>query len=80
MPVVEIKIPFDLTTEELVIDPAAKDADLQKELEWLTLNDSPWMGRPAELDSIFRSTCALYQADAGTFAECLRTAIIWERG
>lgn len=77
---VEIQIPFGLTIDELVIDPAAKDSDLQHELEWLTQNDSPWMDRPAELYSIFRSTCALYGADAGTFAECLHTAIIWERG
>jgi hypothetical protein len=77
---VEIKIPFDLGVEDLVIDPAAHDAMLQDELEWLTKDDSPWMDRPAELDSIFRSTCALYGAGAGTFAECLRTAIIWERG
>ena len=77
---VSIKIPFNLTTEQLVIESSAKDAELQTELEWLTQNDSPWMDRPAELDSIFRSTVALYQAGAGTFAECLRTAIVWERG
>jgi hypothetical protein len=80
MPSVSVTIPFNLTEAELVIDPAAKDSDLQTELEWLTEDDSPWMDRPAELDSIFRSTVALYQAGAGTFAECLHTAIIWERG
>jgi hypothetical protein len=70
-----VEIPFDLTIGDLVVDPAAKASITSTELDWLYRNASD-----EELPRILKATALLFEANAGTIAECLHTAIIWERG
>jgi hypothetical protein len=72
---VTVTIPYDLTTLDLKIDSAAKGAQSNEELQQVMM----WM-EEEELPRILTSTVLLHQAGAGTIGECLRTAIIWERG
>jgi len=70
----EIRIPYE-GDQPLVLDPAAKKADLGTEVLWLFE-----AATEGELPRILTSAVCLFHAEAGTIAECLRTAVIWERG
>jgi hypothetical protein len=76
----EVLIPYNLREDELVLDPAVlnhKDTDsIQAVLEWLFATGM----RDEELERIMRGTICLFAAKAGTFRQCLDTAVIWERG
>lgn len=71
----QISIPFNLTEEEVVLDPAAKGARLGIELEWLFENATE-----GELPLILTSAACLWEKKQGTIAECLSSAIVWMRG
>jgi hypothetical protein len=79
MKAVEVELPYTNQREEpgfvLEIDPAAKDANLHGELYWMMDNASA-----DEWERILRGWAILHYMDCGTLGECLRTAIIWERG
>jgi hypothetical protein len=70
-----VHIPFNLTIGELVLDDAARDSGLGTELQWLFEQATV-----EELPRILLSAVLLFEAGAGTIAECLHTGIIWERG
>jgi len=74
---IAIMIPFDLRPDELVPDPNARE-DLGDCLAWLSLNVTD----DEECERIFRSAVVLFHAQRGraTFAECIGSAMIWERG
>lgn len=67
--------------------PVPYEGDQPLEVE-LTPDDSYhsdllWMHNNMSEDEaprIFTAATVLYHADAGSFAECLHTAIVWERG
>jgi len=81
---VAIPIPYNLFVRDLVIEPTTgDDADLRTTLEHLLslMDDSPWLGdHEDEIARIFRAATLLFYGDAGTFAQCIGTAITWERG
>lgn len=72
----EVPIPYGLIPKNLVLDPASRGATLEHALLPIKLFDY------AEdvLDLIFRGAVLLYVAEAGTFAECLDTSMIWWTG
>ena len=69
-----VAVPFE-GDQPLVIDPAAEGARYHNEMHWLGTHLAE-----DEAPRVFAAAVGLYQSDAGTFAECLRTAVIWERG
>lgn len=71
---IPLPIPYE-GTQALVIDEAALDADYDTEIEWVSANL-----QEEEAGRVLTAAAALYAAEAGTIAECLRTATIWERG
>lgn len=72
----EITPPFGLTRDELVLDPAAESSDLAHLLRWLSDD-----GSEAEVERILHGTVCLKAAlPEASLADCLGTAIIWERG
>lgn len=71
---VQIEIPYE-GDQPLILDDAARNAKLGLELHWLW-EHAEEHGVPR----IITSTAILFAAEVGTIAECLRTAIIWERG
>lgn len=75
MTTVELHIPFDLGLEDVKLDPAAKNSILSNELEWLTNNATE-----EELPRILLSASILHEISGEHVADCLHTAIIWERG
>lgn len=71
----KLPIPFGLSADELQITDGVDD-NLQQELTWLAnevLSDD-------QAERIMRAAVLLKNVNAGTFAECLEQAIIWERG
>jgi hypothetical protein len=60
-----------------VIDPAAKGTTADEAMGYIA-DHIVW--ESDELIRIMQSAVILYAARAGTFGECLDTAIIWERG
>ena len=78
----EVEIPFDLEASDLSLDPAAKGWSDPIYGHILWLKDTAWSNErfEEELERITRAATVLYAADAGTFQECWKTAVIWERG
>lgn len=70
-----LPIPYDLSPDDLRITDKVAD-DLQRELEWLAAEDLP----ADQAERIMRAAVLLKNVKAGTFAQCLEQAIIWERG
>lgn len=79
MRAVEVELPYANQREDpdfvLELDPAAKGALLLEGLEWMRYNASA-----DEWERILRGWALLHYLDCGSLGECLRTAIIWERG
>ena len=75
---VPIPVPYE-GDQPIELDPAAVGSTMDDEMYRL---NAMWDrdGDGDEWERIFRSTTILFQANAGTFAECLHTAVIWERG
>lgn len=71
-----VPIPFE-GDQPLVLDPAAIGATADDEMCHIV--DHVAFEDP-ELVRILTSAVILFHAEAGTFGECLRTAMIWERG
>lgn len=69
---VEVEIPYEETALEVELTP---DGSYRRDLLWLHNNMSE-----EEAPRIFTSATVLFHAGAGSFAECLHTAIVWERG
>jgi hypothetical protein len=82
---IDIPIPFDLDREQLHLDPAAIGA-VDQPWEWLVYELTHGKRNEEEMERIMRSFVILYHhlhranQTAATMAECLDTAIIWERG
>lgn len=85
---VSVQVPFE-GDQDLVLDPYVKGdtyEDAVEHLLWFLDTMSP-STRPDDnynpeeaLERVFRAAVVLKAAGAGTFPECLRTAIVWERG
>jgi hypothetical protein len=75
MTTVELNIPFGLTRDEIKLDPASRNSIISNELEWLTNNATE-----EELPRILLSAVILHEVGGFHIADCLHTAIIWERG
>jgi len=73
-----LAIPFNLTHEELTIDPRdVRDVrSLKEELQWMADN----IDGGAECQRIMTCTVLLHDATRHPMNECLRQAAIWERG
>lgn len=72
-----ISVPFE-GDQPLVLDPAATGTDGSFDpMEWV--NDNV-VWHSEEFVRIMTSAVILFHAEAGTFDQCLHTAIIWERG
>jgi hypothetical protein len=71
-----LELPYGLSVPDLVLDSEHdRGADMDVELEWLRENAGE-----EELPRILTSAVLLFHAKAGTIGECLRTAVVWERG
>jgi hypothetical protein len=86
---IAVALPFQLVENELVLDPAAIDnRSLAGCLDWLlheahsaAVRDGNTIRFEAEAERILRSAVCLKTAlPEASLAECLNTAIIWERG
>jgi hypothetical protein len=73
----EVPLPYGFKSqEELISHTEPTDSDgLDRELHWL----SDW-GEEEELPRILTATVLLWHAGHRPLAECLHTAIVWERG
>lgn len=73
------ELPYGLTKGELVLDPASAGVELERGMDTLVeLARKPASRREFEL--IVRSWMLLIDADAGSYGECLDTAIVWLYG
>jgi hypothetical protein len=72
---VSIQIPFSLTREELRLETGTENSILGNELHWLAQNATP-----EELPRILTSAVLLHADGGFPIADCLHTAIVWERG
>jgi hypothetical protein len=72
---VVVRIPFDLDVSELQLEKGTAHSSLSHELNWLTQNATE-----EELPRILTSALVLHQVRKFPIADCLHTAIIWERG
>lgn len=72
---IELAFPYNAFAKDMKLDPGAKGASLDEGLLWLAEE-----GQPEEVPRIFAAAVLLFEMEAGTFGECLQTAIIWERG
>lgn len=78
MATTEITIPFNLEPHELVLDPATVERGFSS-----IIRSARFMSDEAgieEIERVLTAAVCLFHAGAGTIAECLDTAIIWERG
>lgn len=76
---VEIPLPYNLTWDEVQIEPTAYGSSMDSEMSWLD-NMVSWDDE-AEIERIFRSVVILHHKFPNrTLSECLSTAITWERG
>jgi hypothetical protein len=69
----EIEIPYHLTPADLVLDPSSRGrttAAGMVEFQRRNMSDE-------DIEIVFRGAVLLYQAQAGTFGECLDTSLIW---
>jgi len=76
---VAVELPFQMTVDDLKLDPASLDHDrtdlLESRIQWLALYASGH-----EVERILRSAVVLHTVTREHFGRCLDTAIIWERG
>jgi hypothetical protein len=86
MKTIEVEVPFE-GDQPLELDPYTRGdtyEDAVTHLRWLldTMDEDGTSKYSAEdaLDRVLKATVALRAAGAGTLPECLRTAIVWERG
>jgi hypothetical protein len=78
----KILIPYSLSQEDLILDPAAEKSTMPEDF-WSTmrfLDHTDNSNSLEEMELIFRSTVLLFAAKAGTFSQCFETAVIWARG
>lgn len=82
----KVEVPFE-GDQPLVIDPYSRGdtyEDAVTHLRWFldTMDEDGTSRYSAEdaLERVLRATVVLKAAGAGTLPECLRTAIVWERG
>lgn len=68
-------LPYDMTLADLRLEEGSENSDLQEELEWLSTNATP-----EELPRILQTALILHNVASYPIADCLNTAIIWERG
>lgn len=73
--VVHVVLPYDVTTDDLFVEPRSMGHKDSSDLEWLYTHATE-----EELPRILTGAVALWQAGAGSIGECLDTAIVWERG
>jgi len=73
-----ITLPWDLTRDDLVVDPrdVANARLLKDELQWLVDN----VRDDEECDRILRLALMTHSRAQRPLNECLRQAVIWERG
>jgi hypothetical protein len=74
-----IPVPYE-GDQPLVLDPGAQETTIEWELETLNRLRDDSRDYDGEVERILRATVILFNAKAGSIAECLGTAIIWERG
>lgn len=76
-PTMSITIPFNMTEEELRLEPyhQTNRVSLKDELQWLVDNADE-----EELPHILTSAVCLHHHTDDPIAKCLATAIIWTRG
>jgi hypothetical protein len=77
--VATIAVPYE-GDQPLVLDPGAQETTIEWELETLNRLRDDSHDYDGEVERILRATVILFNAKAGSIAECLGTAIIWERG
>jgi len=75
---VNIKPPYNLTDTEVVVDKSSAHSEMTAVQLMRWFMDSSVM--EADLERVFRSTVLLRAVTNAPFAECLDTALIWERG
>jgi len=84
-----VPIPFGLGEAELVVDPSSRAYPLgsgrllSESLRTLAdMSDNPGYSgaAPREAERVLTAAVVLFHAGAGSLAECLDTAIVWERG
>lgn len=82
-----IALPYDLTQDTIRLEPYNESQTLQDGLDWLAREH----GDAEEVERILRGTMVLWNVACEdgtptgalgeeTFARCLHTAIVWERG
>jgi len=73
-----LRIPLGQKRHDLILDPRDIDGarDLAQELQWLSVN----VRDDDECDRIMRLTVMLHSQTERPMNECLRQAVIWERG
>lgn len=73
----EIPLSYGLKhSDPLVIEPGTADISIAEVM--YALVERPY--DEEELERVMRHAVILFHREAGTFAACLETAIIWERG
>lgn len=73
-----VPIPFNIREAELVYEPRLYHRNIHTELEWLVE-----YATEEEIPRILTAAIALWHhqgASDASFAACLETAVIWERG
>jgi hypothetical protein len=74
-----IAIPFNLTPEELILEAHGEEQSVLDQLHWLKATSHP--GLDGELDRVLTCTVLLRAANPdASLEDCVRTAIVWERG
>lgn len=73
---VEVTIPYGLRREDLVLDSSSRGA-VRTLSESLRILADEGVAQP---DDVLAATVLLFRAGAGTLAQCLDTAIVWECG
>lgn len=79
-----LNIPYNMSADELKIEPTAMGETLDEAMSWFVDNVS-WADEEA-CERIMRAAVTLYAHLEGprnpniTFGECFSTALTWERG
>lgn len=73
-----MKLPYNLTEKDLILDSASKGHTMDEEMAWL--NDHISWSDELAMARIFRCTILLYDRTQAPLGECLATALIWECG
>jgi len=77
---VEVELFYNLTEADLVLDPASINKEWSDVIDGLQFMLFTNRGDLTEFGRVIQSAAILYEKAAGTAAECMHTAIIWERG